>query len=37
VAVFEPEAAPVAALTQRIKAAIDPMGLINPGRMFAGV
>lgn len=37
VAVFEPEAAPVAALTQRIKAAIDPSGLFNPGRMFAGV
>lgn len=37
VAVFEPEAAPVTALTHRIKAAIDPSGLINPGLMHAGL
>jgi glycolate oxidase FAD binding subunit len=35
--VFEPEAAPVAALTRRIKTSVDPAGIINPGRMFAGV
>ena len=37
VPVFEPESAPVAALTRRIKASVDPAGLINPGLMFAGV
>lgn len=37
VPVFEPEPAPVAALTRRIKAAIDPSGLINPGLMQAGL
>ncbi|HRE20103.1 MAG TPA: glycolate oxidase subunit GlcE [Rhabdaerophilum sp.] len=37
VPVFEPEAAPVAALTRRIKAAVDPSGLINPGLMHAGL
>lgn len=35
--VFEPEAAPVAALTRRIKASVDPAGIINPGLMHAGV
>lgn len=37
VPVFEPESAAVAALTQRIKASVDPAGVINPGRMHAGV
>lgn len=37
VPVFEPEAAPVAALSRRIKASFDPAGLINPGRMVAEV
>lgn len=37
VPVFEPEPAPVAALTQRIKAAVDPARLINPGLMHEGV
>jgi glycolate oxidase FAD binding subunit len=36
VAVFEPEAAQVAALTRRIKASFDPLRLINPGRMVEG-
>jgi glycolate oxidase FAD binding subunit len=36
IAVFEPEAAPVAALTRRIKASFDPLRLINPGRMIEG-
>jgi glycolate oxidase FAD binding subunit len=35
--VFEPAPAPVAALAARIKAAIDPAGLLNPGLMHAGV
>jgi len=37
VPVFEPESAAVAALTRRIKASVDPTGVINPGRMHAGV
>jgi glycolate oxidase FAD binding subunit len=37
VPVFEPEAAPIAALSQRIKASFDPRGVINSGRMVAGV
>ena len=31
--VFEPEAAPVAALTARLRAEFDPKGVLNPGRM----
>lgn len=31
--VFEPEAAPVAALTARLRAEFDPKGILNPGRM----
>jgi glycolate oxidase FAD binding subunit len=37
VPVFEPEPAPIAALTQRIKAAVDPAGILNPGLMHAGI
>ncbi len=37
VPVFEPEPAPLAALTQRIKANFDPCGVLNPGRMREGV
>ncbi|MFY8116102.1 MAG: FAD-binding protein [Rhabdaerophilum sp.] len=37
VAVFEPETAPIAALNRRIKAGFDPEGLINPGKMHAGL
>lgn len=36
-AVFQPQAAGVAALTARIKRAFDPAGVFNPGRMYAGV
>lgn len=36
VAVFEPPAIGVAALSQRIKAAYDPGFVLNPGRMYAG-
>ena len=36
VAVFEPEEGPLGALTARIKAQFDPMGVLNPGRMREG-
>ncbi|WP_370322381.1 glycolate oxidase subunit GlcE [Oricola sp.] len=31
--VFQPQAAPVAALAERVRAALDPAGIFNPGRM----
>ena len=34
VAVFEPEAPALAALSQRVKAGFDPLNLLNPGRMY---
>lgn len=36
-AVFEPEPEPLAALSRRIKASFDPVGILNPGRMVEGV
>ncbi len=36
-AVFQPQATGLAALTARIKRAFDPTGVLNPGRMYAGV
>ena len=36
-AVFQPQAPGLAALTERIKRAFDPVGVLNPGRMYAGV
>ena len=36
-AVFQPQASGLAALTTRIKRAFDPTGVLNPGRMYAGV
>jgi glycolate oxidase FAD binding subunit len=33
VAAFEPEAAPVAALSARLRAEFDPRSILNPGRM----
>jgi glycolate oxidase FAD binding subunit len=33
VPVFQPEAAPIAALTRRIKDTFNPKGVLNPGRM----
>ncbi len=36
-AVFQPQATGLAALTTRIKRAFDPTGVLNPGRMYAGV
>ena len=35
--VFEPQGAAVAALTKRVKESFDPKGVLNPGRMWAGV
>ena len=37
VSVFEPQDAAVAALTKRVKEGFDPKGVLNPGRMWAGV
>jgi glycolate oxidase FAD binding subunit len=33
VPVFQPQAAPVAALAERVRASLDPAGVFNPGRM----
>ncbi len=35
--VFEPENAAVRGLSQRVKESFDPKGLLNPGRLWAGV
>jgi glycolate oxidase FAD binding subunit len=35
--VFTPEPASLAALTQRVRKGFDPRGVLNPGRMWAGV
>jgi glycolate oxidase FAD binding subunit len=37
VEVFQPLAPAVAALTKRVKDGFDPCGVLNPGRMWAGV
>jgi glycolate oxidase FAD binding subunit len=37
VVIFQPEQARRAALTKTVKAAFDPFGLCNPGRMNEGV
>src|SRR5205085_2162594 len=37
VGVFDPLDPVVAALTQRINAQFDPEGVLNPGRMYAGI
>ena len=34
---FDPQEPAVAALTKRIKEGFDPAGILNPGRMWAGV
>jgi glycolate oxidase FAD binding subunit len=36
VAVFEPQPAPLAALSRRVKDAFDPARILNPGRMVEG-
>jgi glycolate oxidase FAD binding subunit len=35
--VFEPLAGPLGALTRRVKESFDPKGVLNPGRMWAGL
>ena len=35
--VFEPQDVGLAALTKRVKEGFDPHGVLNPGRMWAGV
>ncbi|HET7716954.1 MAG TPA: glycolate oxidase subunit GlcE [Bauldia sp.] len=35
--VFEPPPAPVMELTRKLKSSFDPVGILNPGRMYAGV
>jgi glycolate oxidase FAD binding subunit len=35
--VFQPLAPPLMRLTSGVKAAFDPAGVLNPGRMYAGV
>ncbi|MEK9671750.1 MAG: glycolate oxidase subunit GlcE [Rhodospirillaceae bacterium] len=35
--VFQPQPAPLAELSRRVKNAFDPNGVLNPGRMAAGV
>jgi len=35
--VVPPEASALAAITRRVKAALDPAGVLNPGRMIAGL
>ena len=35
--VFQPQPAPLAALTGRVKDSFDPKRILNPGRMYAGV
>jgi glycolate oxidase FAD binding subunit len=35
--VFEPAAGALGALTRRVKESFDPKGVLNPGRMWAGV
>jgi len=37
IAVFQPQDEALAALTKRVKASFDPRGVLNPGRMWAGV
>lgn len=35
--VVPPEPAPLAAITRRVKGAMDPRGILNPGRIYAGL
>lgn len=37
VEVFQPQAAPLAALSGRVKSQFDPKQVLNPGRMYVGV
>jgi glycolate oxidase FAD binding subunit len=35
--VFEPQDEALMRLTSGIKASLDPKGILNPGRMYAGI
>ena len=35
--VFEPQATGLAGLNKRVKEGFDPKGVLNPGRMWAGI
>lgn len=35
--VIPPQPEPLARITRRVKAALDPHGILNPGRMYAGL
>jgi len=35
--VLPAEAPALARITRRVKAAMDPSGILNPGRLYAGV
>jgi glycolate oxidase FAD binding subunit len=35
--VFEPQDSGLAALTKRVKDSFDPLGILNPGRLWAGI
>jgi glycolate oxidase FAD binding subunit len=35
--VVSPEAAVLARITREVKAAMDPLGIFNPGRLYAGL
>jgi glycolate oxidase FAD binding subunit len=35
--VFSPPAAPLMAVQRKLKASLDPRGILNPGRMYAGL
>ncbi len=37
VPVFEPQDRVLAALTRRVKESFDPLGVLNPGRMYPGI
>ena len=37
IAVVPPEPAPLARITRRVKSAMDPRGILNPGRIVAGL
>ena len=37
VQVVPPEPEPLARITRRVKAAMDPAGILNPGRLYAGL
>ena len=35
--VFQPQPAPLIELSRRVKASFDPLGVLNPGRMYEGI